>query len=35
MIAWASGFGMGVGRFARLLRGVGVLGIPDMGLATM
>jgi hypothetical protein len=34
MIAHASGFGMGVGRFARPLRGVGVLAMPDAGLDT-
>jgi hypothetical protein len=34
MIAWASGFGMGVGRFSRPLRGVGVLAMPDAGLDT-
>jgi hypothetical protein len=34
MIARASGFGMGVGRFSRLLRGVGVLAMPDAGLDT-
>jgi hypothetical protein len=32
MIARASGFGMGVGRFSRPLRGVGVLAMPDAGL---
>jgi hypothetical protein len=32
MIARASGFGMGVGRFSRLLRAVGVLAMPDAGL---
>ena len=32
MIARASGFGMGVGRFSRPLRGVGVLAMPDGGL---
>jgi len=35
MIARASGFGMGVGRFSRPLRGVGVLAMPDEGLDTM
>jgi hypothetical protein len=35
MITSASGFGMGVGRFYRPLRGVGVLAMPDAGLATM
>jgi len=34
MIARASGFGMGVGRFSRSLRGVGVLAMPDAGLDT-
>jgi len=34
MIAWASGLGMGVGRFSRPLRGVGVLAMLDMGLDT-
>jgi len=34
MIARASGFGMGVGRFSRPLRGVGVLAMPDVGLDT-
>jgi len=34
MIAWASGLGMGVGRFPRPQRGVGVLAMPDMGLDT-
>jgi hypothetical protein len=34
MIARASGFGMGVGRFSRPLRGVGVLAMPDAGLDT-
>jgi len=34
MIARASGFGMGVGRFSRLLRGVGVLAMRDAGLDT-
>jgi hypothetical protein len=32
MIAQASGFGMGVGRFSRPLRGVEVLAMPDSGL---
>jgi len=35
MIARASGLGMGVGRFSRPLRGVGVLAMPDAGLDTM
>jgi hypothetical protein len=35
MIARASGFGMGVGRFSRPLRGVGVLAMMDAGLDTM
>ena len=34
MIARASGFGIGVGRFSRALRGVGVLAMPDAGLDT-
>jgi hypothetical protein len=34
MIARASGFGMGVGRFSRLLSGVGVLAMSAAGLAT-
>jgi len=34
MIAWASGFGMRVSRFSRLLRGVVVLAMPDAGLDT-
>jgi hypothetical protein len=34
MITRASGFGMGVGRFSRPLRGVGVLAMPDAGLDT-
>jgi len=34
MIARASGFGIGVGRFSRSLRGVGVLAMPDAGLDT-
>ena len=34
MIVRASGFGMGVGRFSRLLRGVGVLATLDAGLDT-
>jgi len=34
MIARASGFGMGVGRFSRPLRGVGVVAMPDAGLDT-
>jgi hypothetical protein len=34
MIAWASGFEMGVGRFSRPLRAVGVLAMPDVGLDT-
>jgi len=34
MIAQASGFGMGVGRFSRPLRGVGVIAMPDAGLDT-
>jgi len=34
MISRASGLGMGVGRFSRPLRGVGVLAMPDAGLDT-
>jgi len=34
MIKLASGFGMGVGRFSRPLRGVGVLAMLDAGLDT-
>ena len=34
MIAWASGFAIGVGRFSRELRGVGVLEILVVGLDT-
>jgi len=34
MIARASGFGMGVGRVSRPLRGVGVLALPDAVLDT-
>jgi len=34
MIAQASGLGMGVGRFSRPLRGVGVLAMPDAGRDT-
>jgi hypothetical protein len=32
MIAQATGSGMGVGRFSRCLRGVGVITMPDAGL---
>jgi hypothetical protein len=35
MIAQASGLGMGVGKFSRPLRGVGVLAMPDAWLDTM
>jgi hypothetical protein len=35
MIAWASGFGTGVGRFRRPLRGVGVLATQDTRMDTM
>ena len=35
MIARASGLGMGVGRFSRPRRGVGVITMPDAGLETM
>jgi hypothetical protein len=34
MIARASGLGMGVGRFSRPLRGVGVIPMPNAGLDT-
>jgi hypothetical protein len=34
MIVWASGLGMGVGRFSRLRRGVGVITMLDTGLDT-
>jgi hypothetical protein len=34
MIAQASGFELGVGRFSRPLRGVRVLAMPDAGLDT-
>jgi len=34
MIAQASHFRMGVGRFSRPLRGVGVFAMPDAGLDT-
>jgi hypothetical protein len=32
MTVWASGLGIGVGRFSRPQRGVGVLAMPDAGL---
>ena len=35
MIARASGLGMGVGRFSRPRRGVGMITMPDAGLDTM
>jgi len=35
MIVRASGLGMGVGRFSRPRRGVGVITMPDSGLDTM
>jgi hypothetical protein len=35
MIVRASGLGMGVGRISRLLRGVGVIAMPNAGLDTM
>jgi hypothetical protein len=35
MIAWASGLGVGEGRFSRPQSGVGVLAMPDAGLDTM
>jgi hypothetical protein len=34
MIARASGLGMGVGRFSRPRKGVGVITMPDVGLDT-
>jgi hypothetical protein len=34
MIVWASGLGMGVGKFSRPRRRVGVITIPDVGLDT-
>jgi hypothetical protein len=34
MIAGDSGLGMGVGRFSRPRRGVGVITMPDAGLVT-
>jgi hypothetical protein len=34
MIPWASGLGMGVSRFSRPLRGVGVIAMPNAGLDT-
>jgi len=34
MVGWPSGFGMGVDRFSRPWRGVGVLAIPDARLDT-
>jgi hypothetical protein len=34
MIARASALGMGVGRFSRSLRGVGVIAMPNAGLDT-
>jgi hypothetical protein len=34
MIAWASRLGMGVDRFSRRQRGVGVMTMPDAGLDT-
>jgi hypothetical protein len=34
MIARASGLGMGVGKFSRPRRGVGVITMPDAGLDT-
>jgi len=35
MIPRVSGFGVGVGRLSRPLRGVGVLPMPDVGLDSM
>jgi hypothetical protein len=34
MITRASGLGMGVGRFSRRQRGLGVITMPDAGLDT-
>ena len=34
MISRASGLGMGIGRFSRLLRGLGVTAMPDRGQDT-
>ena len=34
-MVWASGFGIGVGRIPRLLGGVGLITMPDVGLDTM
>jgi len=34
MIAQGCGFGMGVGRFSRPRREVGVIAMPDVGLDT-
>jgi len=34
MIVWASGLGMGVGKFSGPLRRVGVIAMPDAGLDT-
>jgi len=34
MIVRATGLGMGVGRFSRPLRGVGVIAMPNAGLDT-
>jgi len=35
MIVWAAGLEVQVGRFSRLLRGVGVIAMPEVGLDTM
>jgi len=32
MITWGCGFANGVRRFSRLLRGLGVIAMPDSGL---
>jgi hypothetical protein len=34
MIVWASGLGMGEGRFPRPLRGVGMIAMPNVVLDT-
>jgi hypothetical protein len=34
MIVWASGFGMGVGRFSRPPTAAAMLAMPDAGLDT-
>jgi hypothetical protein len=35
MIVWASGLGIGICRFSRRLRGVGVIAMPNARLDTM